>query len=218
MTYEQQVRAAGNVVEALVAIGRGIDEILARPAAADDFMAWPAQTVPTQPQTQGVTDLIAQIDAALKDETDPEECLALEARRRLLTDTGTSVVTELPDNQVRPEVTVSEAGVTVTVPPPDTLTREKRYDLAMGWDLSRFCNQLTREAGAEAYAKGGPIWLHAYDRAAVIEMPLEWRKQMVHDLEATNVAVAQEFARDVLKHGEGVSMDVALELQDQVRG
>lgn len=230
MTTEAQVRSAPNAAEAMAVLARKLDEIGAQIAeirsapAADDYLAWPGQTFaepptpPAQPTTQGVQDLLRQIDEALQNESDPEERAALEARKRLLLDTGEAVVTELPDSGVRPEIEVTENGVTVTVPPVSQERKDARRALALKWKLGEWFTALTDEEAADAYAKGGPMWLYTYDRKSVIDMPRGWRVAMIDDVEQDNVAAAQELARDLLKdRGHGDPMDVQLERQEQLR-
>lgn len=52
---------------------------------------------------------------------------------------------------------------------------------------------------AEAYAKGGPLWLYTGNRDVVMTYPLEIRAAMVADVEEDDPHTAQEMGRDVLK-------------------
>jgi hypothetical protein len=51
----------------------------------------------------------------------------------------------------------------------------------------------------EAYMKGGPLWLHAFDREFVVGLPAEARAWMAQDVYQTDPTAAGNLARDILK-------------------
>lgn len=58
---------------------------------------------------------------------------------------------------------------------------------------------LDHDVAKTAYVKGGPIWLHAFDRKHVIGLPSDLRQQFIKDVAMTAPEQAQELAADILK-------------------
>lgn len=138
---------------------------------------------------------------------DPEDRQAWEKQRELLKDLlqpptpNVGIVGETVIETVR----VGE-GFEVRVPSVSAEKHEARLDFATrvlklqdgGW-WSRIELAIDGNEAAAAYVKGGPLWLHAYDRAAVLQMPIDVRRAMVADIEEISPRDAQELSRDILK-------------------
>jgi hypothetical protein len=58
---------------------------------------------------------------------------------------------------------------------------------------------LDHKVATTAYVEGGPLWLHAFDRAHVVSLPADLRQEMVKDVAMTMPESAHELARDILK-------------------
>lgn len=86
--------------------------------------------------------------------------------------------------------------VNIPVPTSNQVFVRRKFIEAEG--LANLRSLPTHEAEA-AYLKGGPIWLHAYDRDYVISLPFEARSAMCQDVYMTDPVTAGELARDILK-------------------
>ncbi len=190
MTYQERILQAASVKDAMVILGEGIDAILGDGIAgvsASEWEAWEAH------------DSEQEIRERLADEADPEERRALEARLRLLTDDGVVAQPVVPEG--RRVITTGDAKqITVDIPKPSADRARSRYEWATATQLGGMLTpSLSTEEAADAYAKGGPMWLYLYDRDAVMSLPVEWRRAFVEDVERDSPAQAQEMGRDILK-------------------
>lgn len=229
MTTEEQIRSAQSPQAAMLVLARALDRIEAKldaPPSVHHVDPWtiPINWVsPEEAAAKYGTPAVdtTELRARIQQETDPDERRALEAQLRLAEDNGEAVRTELPDSGIRPEITVTEGGVTLDVPPVGKERQDRRRRIATDIDISGYLSTngaLTKEEAADAYARGGPMWLYTYDRDAVLQMPLSWRKEMVQDIDEDNPALAHELGRDILKdRGPGDDMDTQIERQLQVR-
>jgi hypothetical protein len=73
----------------------------------------------------------------------------------------------------------------------------------MNRKLNEFVPPLTAEQAADAYAKGGPMWLYIGNRDAIFQMPEAWRSDMIDDIAVDSPAQAREVARDIFKKPGG---------------
>lgn len=214
MTTADKVRAATSPQEAMLAVAEAMDELLAR---ADVLLA--RETVPQPTSTWGswintsannqhppavlampVVDRSAEIKR-LRDDlliASGEDATALEAKLRLLLDDGQALLDTNPFSGAR----IGIDGELVDFPPVSATRKGRRGNWAASRGLERFLaqgNELIAEEMVDAYIAGGPMWLYLYDRDAVMQLPAEWRKDMVGDVECDSPAQAQELARDILK-------------------
>lgn len=240
MRTADKVRVARNpqeallvVAEALDSVLRELDEIAGRlspPTATDPWGEWDPpgngqsmagvaealKSAYVEPITQEYQreQEIDGVKAMIAEATDPDDIRALNARLTLLGDKGR------PPEQLRPEghrVTVRQENGQLVLDGPAVSEERKqdRYNWAAGANIGAMLTpQLDYLEAAKAYAKGGPVWLHYYDRAAVLTMPRAWRQMMVADVEQDSPAQAYELSLDILKdtdvEGEGASYEAAL--------
>jgi hypothetical protein len=218
MTYADRIRNAASPQEGMLALAEGIDAVLAKlDREVNDtsgWGAWGAQTTAATPTPQPgafVTEFEREMKATSKnlereatrrnlaETTDPDERRALEAKLRLLEDEGQPVVAPVPEGR-RVITTADDREITVDIPPASPERQESRRSWAVGVDLGgQIKPELPNDEAAEAFAKGGPMWLYLYDRDAVMGMPLQWRRDFVRDVEQDSPAQAQELGRDILK-------------------
>jgi len=234
MSTIDHVRDATSPQEALLALALTLDRIEAK---VDNILAhhvqpadpWHTWTRPQQPtswaeqpdrviqavltaETHTPVESLARIEAIealLATGPTAEDERALQAELRLLKEDG--VILREDERAVRTE----EANdvVTTVLPSPSIQQRLDWRAWANGCELWEFLveNKLPPEQFLDAYAEGGPLWLHAYDRKAVMAMPLEMRRTLVADVLAYAPAEARELGRDILKSEESVRQDVAVE-------
>ncbi len=213
MTYADKIRQATGIQDAMVMLAEGIDELLFKlPCKEQAWGDWQAQTTEALPaphawddprlHVQAHEDYIAQITSLqtrLLEATDPDEIRALEAKLRLLEEDGATPEQVIPDGK-RLIVTSNDKEIVVDIPAPDGPRMQARAALATDWKIGPMLTPaLTIEEAADAYAKGGPMWLYLYDRDAVMSMPADWRREFVADVMKDSPAQAQELARDILK-------------------
>lgn len=99
----------------------------------------------------------------------------------------------------RPAVTITDDVVTFGDAPPEL--KEKRAVFAQSvLNLSEALPELGDDAIMD-FVNGGPIWLHAYNRDYVLQVPIEARQMMVQDVDSYDPAAAADLARDILKDG-----------------
>ena len=60
-------------------------------------------------------------------------------------------------------------------------------------------HSIERDAAVDAYERGGPLWLQAYDRNFVMRLPYGLRSQMVEDVLESSPGDAEALGRDILK-------------------
>lgn len=207
MSYAERIARLSSPRDGMVALAEGIDAILAKldnqPAQTDPWGDWSTTTAeapqPAQPAfRRPALDVVAigHVQEALRVETDAENVQALQARLRMLQDPGRLPASEVADGTY---VEADEDGI-VDLPPPSPEKFSRRFHWALENKLgSQFLGLDEDTLAAEAYAKGGPMWLYLGNRAAVMQMPPEWRRGMVYDVQEDSPRQAQEFARDVLK-------------------
>lgn len=76
---------------------------------------------------------------------------------------------------------------------------------------------LEAEEAAKAYIKGGPLWLHMYDREFVMSLPTELRQAMVLDIEEIDSEAARRLGADILKDEDPGTPEDAIEKDRQWR-
>lgn len=69
---------------------------------------------------------------------------------------------------------------------------------------------LTPEQAEDAYTKGGPLWLAAYDHVFLMGLPQAWRQAMVESVATYAPREAAELGRDILRHDTESAKQVAL--------
>jgi hypothetical protein len=202
LSYADRIRSAPGLPDAMLILAEGIDAILATldmDAKAPDPWSdahWGPFTHPGPPPDDE-PELIVRDEAAisatreaLAAATDPDDIRALTARLELLQDDGQPLDIA---PQAGKRAVVTEDLVELPAVTPER--KQARYEWALRRDLAGF---LGIDEAPEAYAKGGPEWLYA-NRDAVMQMPIDWRCDLITDLELDSPAAAQEMARDILK-------------------
>lgn len=239
MTTEAQVREAveaGEPGRALLILARAIDEQRAQPAK-DPWALPDVEDAQLHAHVQ-----ILQEDAALEREwdesagraaynerleelgpepTDPEAAQAWHAARQLALDLlkpPTPDVGFLPTDIV--STNMGADRFEVTLPAVDRVVQDQRRQFAatIGIDTDDWPTRpelsIDPKDAVEAYVKGGPLWLHAYDRDFVMQLPEETRRTMVRDVELTTPNDAHDLGRDILKDTDPHS-NKAVALQHQ---
>ena len=225
MNNRRLVQQAHNQQQAMLVLADALDRIetalavlAAQPAgAADPWSEW--AITPEEALTVGVDLTVRDVQAAtnnqreiddlneaLRLQDDPEERRALEAKLRLLQDTGTSDTA--PNEGLRVKSTTGEGEITVDIPAASPERQHLRRSEAVARNYESFL-EVPMEGFLDAYAKGGPMWLYLGDRDAIMAMPYEWRLEMVNDIEQDSPRQAQEVARDILKNTGAGSSDEA---------
>lgn len=62
---------------------------------------------------------------------------------------------------------------------------------------------LSQEQMIDAYSKGGPLWLAAYDHDWLMQMPYGWRQDMVRQVNSYAPVDGGHLGRDILRHPTG---------------
>lgn len=220
MTFKQRVANARNPQDALLMLAEGIDLILTQLVdlpqlgQPDPWGEWdqvPQVNYDTAPSMHAPTPEAVEVLRANLETATGETRSAIEAAIRLAEDSGKAVDTQLPDG-VRDRVLIGEEGVEVFTRPVDRERATARSTFAkeieLGPDLTPV---LDHQTAVEAFVKGGPAWLYVYDRDFVISMPTNWKQALVADVEQDSPREAAEMARDILKDGQGVDQQTALE-------
>lgn len=203
------VRQAASPQEALLVIATALDHITTQLAAAADSPWGEWTDPPVEPPATRWRDqpavmihavaqqhAVEEIKAELAETTDGEDRLALEAQLRIAQDAGKA---QVQDEGRRSTVTDEGDTADVNIPPPTPARKDAREVWAIQVALWEFISGLTRRDAIAAYATGGPEWLYAYDRDAVVNMPLDWRRDLINDLAIDSQAAAHEMSRDILK-------------------
>jgi hypothetical protein len=209
MSYAAKVLKAGDPRAAMLVLGFGIDAILAKldaqPAPVDHPWGEWAE-IADAPSDAALKLEIDRVDEALRTETDASARAALEAKLRLLKDNGGTVENVLPGD----EYGADEHGI-VTVPP----ASEERQNTRRAWALQRNLGSaflgMDDEEAADAFAKGGPVWLYYGNRPAIMQMPDDWKRALVIDVEQDSPRLAQSLGRDVLKDLDPGAPNVTME-------
>lgn len=226
--FADRVRAAQNIQEAVLVLAEGIDAILAREdAPADGWELWTprppaspealsesyhrqARAVDRQPERDEAA--IARVREALQTASDEDDIRALEARLRLLEDDGSIVADYVPEGTTM-AVEESEDEILLTLPTPDAVRLMARREWAKTVRLGTLTDPpLDEEIAADAYAKGGPLWLYHGARELLMSFPRGVRAWMVTDVEQDSPRTAQELGRDILKGDAEDSRAVGLDL------
>jgi hypothetical protein len=219
MSYEKAVAASKNSREATLLLAAGIDAILAKldkPAGEYQWDEWTDHdahveahrdfALTTQVQAAPVSVQIDAIHEQLKAATDEDTVRALQAKLRLIQDTGA-----VPDNVLPGEfVGIDEHGV-VHLPTADPARQADRRSWAMQIKLGSSFLKMDDAEAAEAFAKGGPLWLYYGNREAIMQMPPEWKRMLVLDVQEDSVHEAHAMGRDVLKDLEAQGPAVTME-------
>lgn len=142
-------------------------------------------------------DAIAELEAQIAVTVDGEDQRALEAKLRLLKDDGKPI-----EPAVEEGIRLTTDGDLVGLPAADEKRKAARRFWALSHSLHTYQstgNALTEHEMADAFAKGGPMWLYLYDRDGVMRMADTARRDLIADLEHDSPAEAQQVARDILK-------------------
>lgn len=239
MTVESQVREAveaGEPGRALLILARAVDELRAQPAK-DPWVLPDVEDAKVRAHGQTL-----QEDAALEREwdesaaraayneriaelgdepTDAEAAQAWHAARQLAKDLLRAPTPDVGfcSSAVR-TTNLGADRFEITLPATSRVVQDQRRVLADeiglnadGWP-TRPELAIEPEAALAAYVKGGPLWLHAYDRDFVMQLPEEMRRTMVRDVELTAPNDAHDLGRDILKDTDPHS-NKAVALQHQ---
>jgi hypothetical protein len=211
MTCVQEVKAARNPSEALLVLARYVDKLEARlneQPADDGWGSWDVSGGFAVVASADVTLRSAMDDnftrAGLKEKLaathDPEDRRALEAQLRLAEETGASAADVVPEGQ-REQVTVSDSEILVELPAATPEVAHARRQWAETHDAHTFFKAFEKDKPGfvDAYVKGGPLWIYHSDRDAVMQMPFEWRRDLIADIGHHSPATAHEVGRDLLK-------------------
>jgi hypothetical protein len=192
VTVEAQVREAverGKPGEALLILAREVDGLTEMISTQEPMKVEPDWSIPVdEPEP-----------------TDPDERVAWEAKRRLAKDAGRTTADLGLDRTKTSTVSVGANSFEVTVPQAPAGVSIRRSELAyelFGQDTRWWSRpELAIEGGKahDAYVKGGPLWLHTYDRDFVVGLPRHIRVAMVQDLETHSLEDAHLLSRDILK-------------------
>lgn len=155
------------------------------------------QEVPlAKPDPQATAASIQLLEEKLRNTGDADDQRALTAKIKLLKMGGSA-----PEPVAQGErSTISQEGedsATVELPPVSEEQKHQRREWAKGVGLD---DALPLVPGAaEAYVKGGPLWLWYGNRAFVVGLPDSFKKQMVEDVSKQSVQEAKELGADILK-------------------
>lgn len=194
----------------MLVIAQALDDLLGAPtpAPSDPWGTWTpveAATVTPRPDDEA----IASVKAALLT-ADGEEARALEAKLRLLTDEGAAVGASVPEGK-RSRTTEHDGALTVEIPPATPERRRTRRAFALTIKLWDYLPRLTHTEALDAFEAGGPLWLYAYDRDAIVAMPDDCKRALVEDINVDSPAQAQEVGRDLLRSAGPGTPDLTLE-------
>jgi hypothetical protein len=200
MTCVQEVKAARNPSEALLVLARYVDKLEARlneQPADDGWGSWDDQATHVATHKAFTIEGLKEKLAATHD---PEDRRALEAQLRLAEETGASAADVVPEGQ-REQVTVSDSEILVELPAATPEVAHARRQWAETHDAHTFFKAFEKDKPGfvDAYVKGGPLWIYHSDRDAVMQMPFEWRRDLVADIGHHSPATAHEVGRDLLK-------------------
>lgn len=167
------------------------------------------------PATATLATLATQIEAIraqIAAADDRDDLRALQAKLRLLEDEGRPPEDLVPEGQ-RIDATTVNGEIVVELPPATVDEYMTRFEWAMDNKLGEHLtdNGVSNAQAAQWYAKGGPVWLHAYDRPAVVSMPVHWRQLFVTLVEKFSPAQAREIGRDILKDEDEMGGGAAFE-------
>jgi len=209
MSTFDRVKAADSPQQGMLALARAIDaldvklsKLIDQEPTTDEWGKWEA------PDEPDASDELRAVLAALETETDPEERDALEARRRLLTDDGSNQELGLAEGK-RAVVESDEDGAAVSLPTPSKRQVERR--MLFTEKVLKETHPEYYEAYRESFLRGGPRILYYGDRDFVMQLPDEWRRVFVEDVEEDSPAEAHEIARDILKDMTAGDPDLSIE-------
>lgn len=219
MSTADAVRQARSPQEAMLLLAETLDRIESKlnkgtPAAAPaDPWGWaaPGSVHEVQSLPPAVADeQIAEVEALMRETTDPEDLLALQAKLRLLKDDG-APMGETFDTTLR----IEQDGDTATIhlPEADQARVQARYVWAQEHNLHEFLTSMDTPDLYLAFAKGGPLWLyHTPDgRNALLQMPVGWRQELIADIERDSPKLAHEVGRDLLKSEDSLAPGDAID-------
>lgn len=126
------------------------------------------------------------------DEDTPE---VIEARKRIERANDEDLQPVLHTFEVRVDPTLDGANVTVPSPTPSQTDRRKQFVDEITANLPG----LEPDLAESAYMEGGPVWLYAYDRHHVVNLPEPLKMEMVQDVGETMPETAHEMSRDLFK-------------------
>lgn len=190
MSIEQAVRQAKSPQEALVVIARALDQLAKQLESRPTDDGWGGEWF-TDPEGKVLDDL---------DDLDPEDrAKVMEARARLAQDKPGQYAEHAMEAGKQVASKVSSDEITVELPPVDEERAEQRRKFATEVaKLSQHYKDLDQQA-VEAYVKGGPMWLYLTDRDFVMQMPVQWKRFMVQDVNKDSPKDAYDLGRDILK-------------------
>lgn len=203
------VLASGSPRDALLVIADYVDELRNQAKTSDPWDEWadPAADLSSE---QNANDEIAELEAELHGNEDPEQSKVLRARIELAKDAL------VPDDErsmhdntgERTEQIVAENGdVVVEVPKADELTKLDRLALSKQLNLEE---EFTPEV-AHGFLLAGPLYLYYSVRDYIMQQPVDVKQKMIIDVEKSSPAEAHEFARDIMKVSEPGSPDWKVE-------
>lgn len=129
----------------------------------------------------------------------PEDNDAVQmAKQRLNEDPGTNIPSPEPVEYTTLHLK-DQIEVSIPVPVDEQLLARQKFIAAGG--LANLTS-LPSESAESAYLKGGPIWLHAFDRDFVMSLPYEARQAMCQDVYITAPVAAGKMAQDILKYDD----------------
>lgn len=209
MTTEEQVRQAKSPQEALVVLAKALDRIETNLASsAEDALAWGewedvdqriAETVDDNDITRIALHALEDSGADLED-LDPSERSAVEAARaRLAKDKPGQFIEGAFKAGELAKATVGDEEIAIDLPPVSAERKAARRKFASDYMKLHETYKDLGEQAIEAYVKGGPMWLYLADRAYVIQMPYEWKRLLIEDVNEDSPGDALDMSRDILK-------------------
>lgn len=135
-------------------------------------------------------------------DADPDDPLVREAQARLAKDAETDTFLDEPEGETAEairQVKAAEGGVEVTLAPP-TVHQKFVWDEMVRDGCLVGLTRLSRDAARDAFVKGGPLWLYAFDRAYVLGLPYYIKQAMVTSVAETMPHEARAMGADLFKY------------------
>lgn len=124
----------------------------------------------------------------------------------------------LPESETRAAEVADDGSVQGEPPNAEQIAQRGALLPRLGFENLPKEHGLTVQEAADAYLKGGPMWLHWFDRDFVLTLPQDVRGALVDDVLAGGYQQdAIELGRDILKD-DGESRrgaEVSMEQQDR---
>lgn len=95
---------------------------------------------------------------------------------------------------------------------------EEKQALRAEWATTALENMTTLplDEAVDAYSKGGPVWLHAFDREYVMGLPIHLRMAMVADLLEEDKDAAHMMSADLLKDPSPQELGAFLAIRPEI--